>query len=294
VVGKDIMRFHCIYWPAFLLAAGLALPEQILIHGHFMVEGRKMSKSLGNVLDPKKLLREPDPDAKGAAWLPPVDSVRWALLARGCLGGDGDFSREQLESLWSSHIADGVGNLAARATGKALLPEPSIPDPRPGWHADTDGACLSRVAGLGSEALQHFEGLRMSHATSSINEASTHLNAYFTAREPWKLAPGKPGADADRLAAVLFTTLEGLRILGVAMQPAIPHSAAALLDALAVPTARRASCAVWLPCHSSPSPDAWLFDRVGTTLQLNSAHARGNHRKPLVLFSKPLLSKPKA
>lgn len=282
VVGKDIMRFHCIYWPAFLLAAGLALPQQVLIHGHFVVEGRKMSKSLGNVLDPVRLL-EPTGDA--GEWVPPVDSVRWALLARGCLGGDGDFSREQLESLWASHIADGVGNLAARATGRALLPVPAIPDPLHGWSEEEDGKCLTRVAALCEEAVSKFAALQMSHATCCIVDAAACLNAYFTTAAPWKMAPGKPGANAGRLAAVLFTTLEGLRLLGVAMQPAIPASAAALLDALAVPAAHRASVELWMPHMGETGPD-WLQNRAGTILQLGAGD-EVRDRPPLVLFSKP-------
>lgn len=287
IVGKDIVRFHCVYWPAFLLAAGLALPKSVVVHGHFTAGQRKMSKSLGNVVCPQALVSGPPTVfADGAEWQPPVSAVRWYLAARGGLGSDGDFDTEDLRARWDKDVVGGVGNLFARLTGHALLPAGQLPDPAPGGLAAEDVALLGRVHAELSSVPAAFDACRTGAAATAISAAATHLNAFVSAQEPWLLVPGKPTQDSQRLAAVLWTALEGLRLVGTAMQPAVPEAAGKLLDALAVPADRR-SWADMTPLLARPSGDescAWR--RPGLELHLAEASAASRKRPGTLLFDR--------
>jgi methionyl-tRNA synthetase len=268
VIGKDILRFHAVYWPAFLLAAGIALPEHIVAHGHFTVGKVKMSKSLGNVVTPEQLHA---PTAKG--WAPPTDAIRWALLKCGSLASDGDFELESVQKLWKTDLADTVGNLLSRATGSALLPEPVLPSP--GSLEEQEKVMLSGLEQRCQAVRESLEDCRASAAIDEVLAGAAELNAYFASQEPWKLAPGKATADSERMATVLWSTLEGLRLLGCALQPLVPQSADALLSILNVPQEHR----TWDSARLSPDT-CWRLP--GTRLNLPGGEA--GKRPSVVLF----------
>jgi len=280
VVGKDIARFHCIVWPAVLLAAGLEPPGRVVVHGHFTSGRRKMSKSLGNVVCPTALVSgEETVFADGTAWRPPPDALRWYLLGRAHLGADGDFDPEDLRSRWDGDVADAVGNLFARLTGHAILPGAALPDPGPALRPQDDEV-LEGVMEAAARARSAYDACDGSSAATAVVEAAAQLNAYVTREEPWRLGP--KGADEPaRLAQVLWTALEGLRILATALQPALPRPAELLLDALAVPAGRRGwDDAVPQPCDGS----GWRSP--GRPLGLPRAAPGAKKRPAALLFLK--------
>jgi methionyl-tRNA synthetase len=145
VVGKDIIKFHAIYWPAFLMAAGLPLPKKVVAHAHWTVDSVKMSKSLGNVVDPQLML-----DTYGA------DFVRYFLLREGVLHDDGDFNTALLEDRVNSELADTLGNLASRSTGKSVLAGGVVPH-RPTTFSAQDEALIARGQALATTVERLFE-----------------------------------------------------------------------------------------------------------------------------------------
>lgn len=145
VVGKDIIKFHAIYWPAFLMAADLPLPKKVVAHAHWTVDSVKMSKSLGNVVDPQLML-----DTYGA------DFVRYFLLREGVLHDDGDFNAALLEDRVNSELADTLGNLASRSTGKSVLAGGVVPD-RPVAFSAQDEALIARGQALATTVERLFE-----------------------------------------------------------------------------------------------------------------------------------------
>lgn len=145
IVGKDILKFHAIYWPAFLLAAGLPLPKRVVAHAHWTVDNVKMSKSLGNVVDPHAMLRK-----YGA------DFVRYFLLREGVLNDDGDFNASLLEDRVNSELADTLGNLVSRSTGKSFLRDGAVPM-QPTDLRDDDRALIAQGQALAAKVAAHFE-----------------------------------------------------------------------------------------------------------------------------------------
>lgn len=145
IVGKDIIKFHAIYWPAFLMAAGLPLPKKIVAHAHWTVDNVKMSKSLGNVVDPQHML-----DTYGS------DFVRYFLLREGVLHDDGDFNAGLLEDRVNSELADTLGNLASRSTGKSVLAGGIVPK-RPVSVKTEDEDLIARGENLRSKVEKLFE-----------------------------------------------------------------------------------------------------------------------------------------
>jgi methionyl-tRNA synthetase len=217
VIGKDIVRFHAVYWPAFLMSAKLPLPKQIFGHGFLLNRGEKMSKSLGNVADPMELA-----DRFG------VDQLRYFLLSEVTFGNDGSYSAEAIIARSNSDLANSFGNLAQRTLSfiaknlDGRLPEPAA--------MEVDSALLSGIADACRIFQDAMNDLAPSVAIEAWMRAVFACNAYIDAQAPWALRKTYPA----RMEAVLATLYEAIASLAVMIQPVIPPSAAALLDQMGI------------------------------------------------------------
>jgi methionyl-tRNA synthetase len=228
VVGKDILRFHAVYWPAFLMAAGLEPPRRVFAHGWWTVEGQKMSKSLNNFIPPKQLV-----DTYG------LDPVRYFLLRELPFGSDGDFSHRAVVGRLNGDLANDFGNLAQRVlvminrncTG--CVPEPGQFSETDARLLDAGRRLLSTVRGYMSEQAFHL-------ALEAIWQVVGEANRYVDEQAPWVLSR----SDRARMGTVLYVLAETVRQLAILVQPFVPGAAAKLLDQLAVPKAARSFSAL--------------------------------------------------
>ncbi|MGD0909945.1 MAG: methionine--tRNA ligase [Candidatus Acidiferrales bacterium] len=213
IVGKEIIRFHAVYWPAFLMAADLPLPRQIWAHGWLLFDSEKMSKSRGNVVRPRPIV-----NVMG------IEPLRYYLLREIVFGQDGSFSYDALVSRYNSDLANGLGNLASRTLTMieryfgGEIPKPA--DAR-GYGRDVPGSADFASIAL-TNITQLYERLSFSLALESIWELVGWIDKYITVEKPWTLAE-KP-EDRDRLANVLYTAAEGLRIVVALAHPVLPQS----------------------------------------------------------------------
>ncbi len=219
VIGKDIIRFHTVYWPAFLMSAGLPVQHRVFAHGFLTVDGQKMSKSLGNVIDPFQLVEE-----FGA------DAIRYFFLREVSFGQDGDYSQEKLTNRVNADLANNLGNLAQRSLSMINKNcEGRVPQFGPATAADEQ---LEQEVGAAIQAAQSFMDQQLIHdALGAIIGAVSSANNYFAAQEPWALKKTEP----ERMATVLYRTADTVRRLTIPMLAFVPASAARLLDQLAVP-----------------------------------------------------------
>ena len=229
VIGKDVVRFHAVYWPAFLLSAGISLPKQVFGHGFLLSRGEKMSKSVGNVVDPLDLVRTFG-----------VDQLRYFLLREVTFGQDGSYSAEAIVTKVNADLANSFGNLAQRTLSfiarncDGVLPLGGKGDP-------ADAALLALVRETTQiELPAQFEALALSQGIEAWLRAVFACNQYIDAQAPWTLRKSDP----ERMAAVLATLYEAIADLAVAIQPIIPGSAAKLLDMMGVPAAERSYAAL--------------------------------------------------
>ncbi|KAI8355113.1 tRNA synthetases class I (M)-domain-containing protein [Choanephora cucurbitarum] len=220
VVGKDIIRFHAIYWPAFLMAAGLPLPKQILAHAHWTMGKQKMSKSRGNVADPFQVLEDYG-----------VDPVRYYLVRDGGLADDGDYSEEMIRTRYKKDLAGQLGNLLNRATAKSLLADGVVPKMN-STVDDRDTIIHKHILTTAENYNKAFEDREFNKAYGYIFEMLSQANKYFSENEPWLLA--KKPEEKDRLDTILFYSLEACRVAGILLQPVMPTKMASLLDRLGV------------------------------------------------------------
>jgi methionyl-tRNA synthetase len=218
VIGKDITRFHTVIWPAMLMSAGLALPTQVYGHGFISVEGQRMSKSLGNVIDPKE----------AASWHG-VDPLRLYLVKEVTYGGDGDFSRARFLERYNVDLANNLGNLVSRVATMA--------EKYRGGRVAPAGA-PGRLADVASRALADYrrgmDAFALEQGAAAAFRLVDAANEYIAETEPWKLA--KDEANATRLSQVLYDVAEAVRIAGVLLLPSIPKSAAEILRRAGEPT----------------------------------------------------------
>jgi methionyl-tRNA synthetase len=248
LVGKDILRFHAIYWPAFLMAAGLNPPSRIFAHGWWTNEGQKISKSLGNVIDPVALVAEFG-----------LDAVRYFLLREVPFGQDGDFSRNALINRLNGELADALGNLANRVLSliqrncEGVLPPPGASDTGAAFHAGF-------VAPLAARVEERLQRLEFHAALEAIFEGVREANAHITREAPWALKK----TDPTRMAAVLRELHDALRAFAILLQPFVPGTMALMLDQLGVPTEARtvAALATPLPGGLALPPPAPLFQKI--------------------------------
>ncbi len=220
VIGKDITRFHAIYWPAFLMSAGLPVPKQIVVHGFLFNRGEKMSKSVGNVVSPADLVA-----AYG------VDQMRYFFLREVPFGQDGTYSHEAIVQRINADLANDLGNLAQRSLSMiAKNCAGVVPDWRAAEPGAADLAMLARADALIGAARTAMRAFALHQAIGAVFEVIAAANRYFAAAEPWKLAKSDP----KRMALTLYTTIEVVRIAAILLQPAMPAAMGKLLDLLGV------------------------------------------------------------
>lgn len=218
VIGKDISRFHAIYWPAFLWSAGIELPKRVFAHGFLLVDGEKMSKSIGNVVDPVDLV-----SSFG------LDQLRFFLLREVSFGQDGSYSAEAIKSRINSDLANDLGNLAQRSLSMvAKNCEGKVP--AHGAFTAEDQAMLDMANALYEPVRADFDELAFHKALERIWQVVGEANRYFTSQEPWKLRK----TDLERMNTVLYVTAEVLRIVATLTQPVMPTAMGKMLDLLAV------------------------------------------------------------
>ena len=224
MVGKDIIRFHCVFWPAFLMSAGVAPPERVFAHGWWTNEGQKISKSLGNVIDPVELVATYG-----------LDPVRYFLLREVPFGNDGDLQRRALIGRLNGDLANAYGNLCQRVLSiVAKSAGGKVPAKGPIVEADT--ALLDRAKGLLTTVRAELNEQAFHRALIAIWEVIADANRYVDAQAPWALAKTDPA----RRDTVLWVLAETIRRVTLLVQPFMPDSAGRILDQLAVPAAERA------------------------------------------------------
>ena len=232
MIGKDIIRFHTVYWPAFLMSAGIELPRKVFAHGFLLNRGEKMSKSVGNVIDPVALV-----DTFG------VDQVRYFLLREVPFGQDGSYSEEAIIGRINADLANELGNLAQRSMSMiaknldGIVPEPAEFSADDTALLDAADALLERVRG-------HFDASAMHLALEAIWSVLGAANKYFSAQEPWVLRKSDLPEDRARFRTVLYTTLEVVRVAALLAQPVMPESTGKLLDLLGQPDDQRTFAAI--------------------------------------------------
>jgi methionyl-tRNA synthetase len=223
MVGKDIVRFHTIYWPAFLMAAELPPPRRVFAHGWWTNEGQKMSKSLGNALEPHAMV------AKYG-----LDPVRYFLLREIPFGNDGDFSHRAMVQRINSDLANGLGNLAQRVLSM-INKNCGAQVPQPGALTDADHALLASAYALVDKVRALLLEQQFSRALETIWQVIGEADRYITEQAPWTLKKTDPA----RMATVLYVLAETVRNLAILVQPFMPHAMERMLDQLAVPAEAR-------------------------------------------------------
>jgi methionyl-tRNA synthetase len=218
VIGKDIVRFHAVYWPAFLMSAGIAVPQRIFSHGFLFNRGEKMSKSVGNVIDPFTMA-----DTYG------VDQFRYFFLREVPFGQDGNYSHEAIVNRINADLANDLGNLAqrslsmiAKASGGKL--------PEPGAFSENDKTILAAADGMIGKAREHMKTQQLHQVLNCVWAVVADANRYFASEAPWALAK----TDPKRQGTVLYVTADVLRQVAILAQPFVPASASKLLDLLAI------------------------------------------------------------
>ena len=217
LLGKDILRFHCVFWPALLLSAGYEVPQQLFVHGYLLLDERKISKSLGNVIDPLDLV-----DVYGA------DAVRFWALRSVSFGQDGSASVDALHERYERELANDLGNLVSRTTAMIAryLDGRIAPGPR-------NEELAAAFEGLREKLVARFDVYDLTGALESTWEVVRLLNRHVEATAPWQLA--KDESKADELAAVLYDLADGVRAVAVALSPYLPETAPRVLGALRQP-----------------------------------------------------------
>lgn len=238
VIGKDIVRFHAVYWPAFLMSAGLPLPKRVFAHGFMLSRGEKMSKSLGNVIDPFNLAGEFG-----------VDQIRYFFLREVTFGQDGNYSPEAITNRINADLANDLGNLAQRSLSM-ITKNCAGKMPEPGAFTDADNAILAAADGMYEAARTAMDRQAIKTYLDTVWNVVADANRYFAGEEPWT----KRKTDPARMNTILYVTAEVVRQVAILAQPVVPTGAGKLLDLLAVPVDERG------------------FDRLGAAGRLSAGH----------------------
>jgi len=225
VIGKDISRFHCIFWPAMLLAAGVPLPKQVHVHGFLENRGGRLSKSSGNVMDPFAFIDE---------W--GSDAARYLLLREAPFDKDAPISAESFAKRFNADLANDLGNLVSRTT---TLVQRSAGGRVPQAHEGTsERAVRDRAERTLKEHDSAAEGLRFSDALASIFALVSEANQHFQRTQPWQLA--KDESKGDELAGSLYAALEAVRLSAYLLYPYTPNVSVKIADLLGVPSPKDA------------------------------------------------------
>ncbi len=217
LIAKDILRFHAVYWPALLMAAAIELPKRLFVHGYLLMDGEKMSKSLGNVLDPFAVI-----DRFGS------DALRFYLLRDVPFGQDGSVSTASFEQRYESELANDYGNLASRSIAMIVrYREGAVSE------GDPDGLLQQDFNGLSRRVAGLLDRVELTNALDEVWRRVRRLNRYVEEQTPWQLA--KDPERSEDLDRVLRTLAEGLRVVSVLLHPYLPESTERLLAALGAP-----------------------------------------------------------
>jgi methionyl-tRNA synthetase len=216
LLAKDILRFHCVYWPALLLAAGETVPKQLFVHGYLNLDDQKISKSLGNVIDPLDLV-----DVYG------VDAVRFWAARAVQFGQDGNVTRDSIQERYDRELANDLGNLVSRTTAM-------IARYRDGKLSPTESAAPWDVGAVRDELVAHLGRFDITSALEAVWALVRRLNQYVEESAPWQLA--KDDARAGELDEVLYHLADGITSVAVALSPYLPESAPLILAALGQPS----------------------------------------------------------
>ncbi len=228
MIGKEIVRFHCVYWPAFLMAAGIALPKGIVAHGWLLFEQSKMSKSRGNIVRAETIL-----DVLGA------DALRYFLLREVAFGQDGSFSFDALVKRYDSDLANGLGNLASRTlTMIGLYFREEVPSADAGKSA-ADEVIAELARTVIKDFDTYFDQFQFSRALESAWSLVGAVNKYLVENEPWVVAEKNDEASLARLGAILYTAAEALRLVTALVHPVIPESTAKIWTQLGLHDIRK-------------------------------------------------------
>jgi methionyl-tRNA synthetase len=219
VIGKDIIRFHAVYWPAFLMSAGIPLQKRVYAHGFLFNKGEKMSKSVGNVVDPFNLANQYG-----------VDQIRYFFLREVSFGQDGSYNHEAIVNRINADLANDLGNLAQRSLSMISKQLDGVL-PEPGAFTDNDRAILAQADGMIALARTAMATQQIHHWLNAVWAVVAEANRYFAGEAPWALAK----TDPPRQRTVLYVTAEVVRQIAILAQPAMPDSSAKLLDSLGIP-----------------------------------------------------------
>jgi methionyl-tRNA synthetase len=249
VIGKDILRFHAIYWPAFLMSAGLPLPKRVFGHGFVLSKGEKMSKSVGNVVDPFDLVK-----AYGR------EQLRFFFLREVMFGQDGNYSPEAIANRINADLANNLGNLAQRSLSMTFKNcDGKIPQPSD--FTAEDKAILDKTDALYATARAEMDRQALTKYLDAVWSVISDANQYFAAEEPW----AKKKTDPKRMETILYVTAECVRQFAILAQPAMPESCNKLLDLLVTPADKRSFASLGpkgrlVPGTSIPEPQG-VFPR---------------------------------
>ncbi len=249
IIGKDIIRFHAVYWPAFLMSAGLPVQKRVFAHGFLFNKGEKMSKSIGNVVDPFSLA-----DQYG------VDQIRYFFLREVPFGQDGNYSHEAIVARINADLANGLGNLAQRSLSMIAKQLGGVL-PEPGPFSDNDKAILAEADAMIGAARNAMATQQIHQLLNTVWSVIAEGDRYFAGEAPWALAKTDPA----RQRTVLYVTAEVVRQIAILVQPVMPTASAKLLDSLGVPDDERDFAALGgtkriAPGTALPAPQA-VFPR---------------------------------
>jgi len=223
MVGKDILRFHAVYWPAFLMAADLPLPKRVFAHGWWTNEGQKISKSLGNVIDPIDLVNKYG-----------LDQVRYFMLREVPFGNDGDFAHSAMVTRMNSELANDLGNLSQRVLSM-IVKNCDEAIPTPGAYSEEDQVMIAQAYNLVSGVREKIDVQAFNDAIETIWLVIRAANAYVDKQAPWKLKKEDP----DRMATVLYVLAETIRNVALVLQPFMPTSMDKMLGLLEIAPEKR-------------------------------------------------------
>jgi methionyl-tRNA synthetase len=223
IIGKDIIRFHAVFWPAFLMSAGIPVPKRVYAHGFLFNRGEKMSKSVGNVVDPFNLA-----DQYG------VDQMRYFFLREVSYGQDGNYNHEAIVARINADLANDLGNLAQRSLSMIAKQFGGVL-PEPGEFSDNDKAILAMADGMIAASREAVATQQIHHWLNAVWAVVAEANRYFAGEAPWALAK----TDPVRQKTVLYVTAEVVRQIAILAQPAMPTASGLLLDSLGVPAGER-------------------------------------------------------